>query len=423
MCAIAIFTRAAVSSLLLASTMIASTSLAGELPAGQASAIAADRALAAGDGAAAVAAAEEAVARSPDRAHYRTLLGRAYLASGRYRSAETAFTEALTLETTDGRAAGGLVLCQLALGRPGAARASLGDYARIIQPTDLGLLVALAGDPATGIMLLEQEARRAGGSPRLRQNLSLAYALAGRWPDARAMAAADLGDEAARARMLEWSAATGPAMATARIAAMTAPAAPYDPGRPVALALGAAPAGIATAAVEPTGEAKPLTIESAPPAPIQFAGFGGVQFAPRREVVQALPANYRSAAPTVRASVAVAIAAAERRRQPRPSAAPSAQAIVQIGAFASPALARMGWETARRRMPELARFSSTGATLSRPGATLYRLGVSGFAGRGEAVALCERFRRTGGSCFVRQAAGDRPLEQAFAPQPVRMAAR
>jgi len=417
MCAIANMTRAAVSSLLLASTMIASTGMAGELPAGQASAQAADRALASGDEAAAVAAAEIAVARSPDKAQYRTLLGRTYLSAGRYRSAETAFAEALTLETGDGRAAGGLVLSQLALGRPGAARASLADYARIIQPSDLGLLVALAGEPGTGIILLEQEARRSGGTARLRQNLSLAYALAGRWPEARSMAAADLGDEAARARMLSWSALSGRDMVSAHIAALVAPPAASDPGRPMALALGAAPVGVAVADAAPDAPDFSMSLRATPPAPMQFAGFGGVQFAPRREVVQPLPAGYRPATGIIRPAVAVARVAGPVR------SISGDRSVVQIGAFASPALARGGWQAAQRRMPELSRFVSTGATLTRGRETLYRLAISGFAGRGGAVALCERFRRTGGSCFVRQSAGDRPLAQAFAPNPVRVAAR
>lgn len=420
MCAIAIMTRAAVSSLLLASTMIASTSMAGELPAGQPSAQAADRALASGDKAGAVAAAETAVARTPDRAQYRTLLGRSYLAAGRYRSAETAFAEALTLDTTDGRAAGGLVLSQLALGRPGAARASLADYARVIQPSDLGLLVALAGEPGTGIMLLEQEARRAGGTPRLRQNLSLAYALAGRWPEARSIAAADLGDDVARARMLSWSALSGRDMVSAHIAALVAPAAASDPGRPMALALGAAPVGVGVADAPPVQPDFSMSLRPTPPAPMQFAGFGGVQFAPRREVVQPLPAGYRPASAIIRPAMAVT-RVARVARSVRPAS--GTQPVVQIGAYASPALARHGWAAAQRRMPELSRFASTGATLTRGREILYRVAVSGFGGRGEAVALCERFRRTGGSCFVRQSAGDRPLEQAFAPSPVRLAAR
>jgi hypothetical protein len=41
--------------------------------------------------------------------------------------------------------------------------------------------------------------------------------------------------------------------------------------------------------------------------------------------------------------------------------------------------------------------------------TFYRLSVKGFGSVNEALALCSSLRRAGGSCFVRNVAGDAPV--------------
>ena len=50
-----------------------------------------------------------------------------------------------------------------------------------------------------------------------------------------------------------------------------------------------------------------------------------------------------------------------------------------------------------------ARFASTKGTF-------YRLSVQGFGSVNEASALCSSLRRAGGSCFVRNVAGDAPVQ-------------
>jgi hypothetical protein len=47
-----------------------------------------------------------------------------------------------------------------------------------------------------------------------------------------------------------------------------------------------------------------------------------------------------------------------------------------------------------------------------PRGTFYRLSVHGFASVGEASALCSSVRRAGGTCFVRNLAGDAPVQMA-----------
>jgi hypothetical protein len=43
---------------------------------------------------------------------------------------------------------------------------------------------------------------------------------------------------------------------------------------------------------------------------------------------------------------------------------------------------------------------------------VYRLSVKGFGSVNEAQALCSSLRRSGGSCFVRNFAGDAPVQYA-----------
>ena len=52
--------------------------------------------------------------------------------------------------------------------------------------------LALAGQPAEGVRILREVAGLPGASPRVRQNLALAYGLLGRDDDARAILQIDL---------------------------------------------------------------------------------------------------------------------------------------------------------------------------------------------------------------------------------------
>ena len=72
----------------------------------------------------AIALAEIAVGLQPRDAGYRLLLGQAYLASGRFQSAETSFIDTLTLDPERERAALNLALTQIALGKGDAARST-----------------------------------------------------------------------------------------------------------------------------------------------------------------------------------------------------------------------------------------------------------------------------------------------------------
>ena len=53
------------------------------------------------------------------------------------------------------------------------------------------------------------------------------------------------------------------------------------------------------------------------------------------------------------------------------------------------------------------------ARFASPRGTLFRLSVHGFASVNEANALCASLRHAGGACFVRNVAGDAPVQIAM----------
>ena len=153
---------------------------------------AAQEKLAEGELAEALAAMENAVALSPRDAGYRMGLAELYMKSGRFHSAETTLQDVLELNPSDGRAGISLALAQLAQGRGGAAVAQLNSLEGQVGASDLGLAYALAGETVRALELLEPAARSPEATPRVRQNLALAYALAGDWKKARITAAQDI---------------------------------------------------------------------------------------------------------------------------------------------------------------------------------------------------------------------------------------
>ncbi|WP_136163691.1 SPOR domain-containing protein [Sphingomonas flavalba] len=438
----------------------------------------AEKALAAKNADKAIAFAEAAVSASPRDADLRTLLGRGYLAAGRLLSAETAFSDALTLDGGQGRAALNLALVQTALGKTDLARRTIADHAALFTPSDRGLALALAGDVPGAVALLEATIRADSGDARTRQNLALSYALAGRWKEARVMAAYDLTPADADARIIQWSQFVRPSAASDQVASLLGINPVVDAGQPEMLALAPAatpakpPAMLAQArpapmivavtaaasAVAETAQAvalapvAPSAVAPEAPAPVpglmlaaapaaepvasvvpaetaapaisetRLAAYAGVTFAPRAEVVQALPASYTAYQPQSRAAlyapqrIAVAQVAT---RVARPAVQRAAYAprsangryVVQLGAFSSAARLEAGWDRAVRRFGLLGDYTPSSTTFVRA-STYHRLSVGGFETRAEAVALCEKLHAAGGKCFVRTTAGDAPLQWA-----------
>ncbi|MCP8890006.1 SPOR domain-containing protein [Sphingomonas faeni] len=367
-------------------------------------------ALARHEGPVAIGYAEGAVALMPQSAEYRMLLGQSYLQGGRFTSASRAFADTLQLSPTNGKAALNLALAQVATGDWQAARQTLAAHAAIIPAPDRGLALSLAGDTAGGIALLTEVARSPETNAKVRQNLALSFALAGRWQEARMVAAADMAPADVDARLEQWALFAQPATASDQVASLLGVRAVADAGQPVALALntpvpvvpGAPEQALAAVDSVAPAEAVPVEVVSVP-----TTGFSKVSFGPRQEVVQALPTMMlrpqigpvRLASTPASTGRGMATAAYEVK------APATGSWYVQLGAFESAGVARDAWGRASRRFAMLAGHSPNGMMFKANGEDFYRLSVGGFS-RSAADTMCRQYRAKGGACFVRQGAGD-----------------
>jgi hypothetical protein len=87
-------------------------------------------------------------------------------------------------------------------------------------------------------------------------------------------------------------------------------------------------------------------------------------------------------------------------------------AVVQLGAYGSPQRVAAAWNVAAHRFGALKGYTPMSARFGSARGTVYRLSVKGFASDREARLVCESLRRAGGSCFVRNVAGDTPVQLA-----------
>ena len=390
--------------------------------------------------------AERAVEKTPRDAGFRTLLGNAYFAAGRFRSAEQAYKDALSIYPNQPQALLRLALVQIAQGEGAEALEFLSAGQDVLDPADLGLAMALAGRAQDAVALLDQAARARGADARVRQNLALAYALAGDWQQARIVASQDVPAAELEGRLQQWMALASPAKPSDQVAALigVSPAL-ADPGQPVQLALVkddvrqaevAAPAPqpepiSVAAAYPPIAEPQPVEsriaqVEAALAPPVQFPAEPEPAFvaavpappppnplrvaaASPAEAPLALVETARQMLPVVRAEVAAKRAKVRRASAPAQGKSP---AVLQLGAYNSPGRVLMAWDSAAKRFKGLRDYAPMSARFDGPRGTVYRLSVKGFASRAEATSLCESLRRSGGSCFVRNAAGDRPIQLA-----------
>lgn len=382
-------------------------------------------ALADEDYAKAVNLAERAVENTPRDAGFRSLLGNAYFGAGRFASAEAAYRDSLSLISNQPKVVLKLALVQIAQGRNGEAIDFLEAARSLIDVSDYGLALALAGAPQRAIMALEAAARQPGADARLRQNLAFAHALAGDWTTARLVAEQDLAPNLVDARIQQWMKLATPARPSDQVAALTGvtPAA-ADPGQPMRLAL--APTETRTAAAEtpqPAPElAAPVVAEGAVPSldpvpPVAFAEAAPPPPLPV-EVPIAEPeaAPPPPAAPVAKVPMVRAAAFVPAKKPVRKASAPRAQgrstAVVQLGAYGSPKRVEAAWAEAARRYAALRPFTPVSARFASSNGPVYRLSVKGFHSVQQATGLCASLRRSGASCFVRSVAGDAPVRVA-----------
>ena len=416
----------------------------------------AESAVQAGDVAKALPFAEKAVELSPRDAGYRMMLADLYLKNGRFQSAETTYEDVVSLDPGNVRAGLSIALARIALGRNGGAIAQL-DEMNSAPPADLGLAYALAGEVGRAIEILEPAARASDATPRVRQNLALAYAFEGDLQKARMKAAQDVSPSELGTRMEQWASLARPVGAHRQVAAFLGVTPSADEGQPVQLALAApepeatafasaepAPVGVGGPVVEAPVEASAETAVAETPAWVSAPAAPSATFtvaapaapsvpAPEAEVEEAKPVYaaaveslvapqptvLRASGPALPAPRSFASAPAKAKvRLAAASASVEAPAVrgtgrfaVQLGAFKSAANVERAWAQAYERYGFTGR-TPLSTTVSLPNGKFHRLSVAGFGSRAEAVRVCESVKAKGGACFVRVVAGDAPTQWA-----------
>lgn len=379
-------------------------------------------------------AAERAVAKSPSDAALRVALGQAYLDAGRFQSAAASFRDAIQLGDASGRTQLSLALARIGAGDVHGAVAVLDEARDTIPATDRGLALALAGETNRGIAILTDALRGGENTAKMRQNLAYAYALDGRWREARLMMAEDVPADQIDDRIGAWATMNQPEDVQRRVASLLgAPAGVQDPGQPQELALGGQAPVEQLAAAETPVPAVPVAAELPPidqPAAAVVAVAEPVP-APAAIVSEAAPAPTAFAAafaapqPSFVSQPVVQTVPARdftsvQRYVAKPAAAPRAQAqpvtaagthLVQLGSFSSEANARRAWRifTARNRALRSYRLTITPAVVN--GKNFWRVAAAGF-NVSTAVRVCSDVKSRGGACFAyaatRAAAGVKP---------------
>jgi len=420
-------------------TALASIALAGcatnAAPRAETSFGKAQVALAKGNADKAIAHAEAAVLADPRNANIRALLGASYLEAGRFQSAATSFNDALELGDSDPRTVLSYALAEVALGDNGAALSVLDQWQDDLDPADLGLALALAGQPDRGVHVLANALRGGENTAKVRQNLAYAYALQGNWRAARVMAAEDVPADQIDQRIAEWAAFTQPEAFQQRVANLLQVTPAQDFGQPAQLALANYPAQdvmVAEAAAQiPADQADADESEQfafatpAEEAPAKQASFetafaandpepyqapAGQRFV-SRPVVQDVPARATPSKPASR------IAASSSQR--RMAATSDGSHLVQLGSFSSKAGAERAWSIYQKRYSQLSGHDLVITEAKVQGKTYFRVAAAGFGAAG-ARSMCSTVKASGKGCFAY--AEGKPLPGAVATQ-VRMASR
>ena len=369
--------------------------------------------------------AEAAVQAEPRNAAYRAMLGSAYLDAGRFASAEATFGDAMKLGDNSPSTALSLALAFDGEGKYQEASALLRDWESQITPADLGLAYALSGEPGRGIQILSNAIRGGENTPKIRQNLAYAYALAGRWKEARLMAAQDVPANLVGSRMEEWAQMAEPQAWQTRVASLIgAPAGVADAGQPAQLALANNPTveQLATEAAAAQVAVNDAVVAPQPEAaaelpPVADAGSQLAVAGPAPQAAENFQATFATLSPS---SGAVAQAMQDARKflaqpvaqasAPRRSAAPhvaSAAAIkqsagthlIQLGSFASEQGARRAWGVYAKHYPELSNHQMVISEAVVRGKHYWRVSAAGF-GVASSQAMCGRVKSSGQGCFA-----------------------
>lgn len=382
--------------------------------------------------------AERAVEKTPGDAGFRALLGNAYFAGGRFWSAESAYKDALSIYSNQPAVVLKLALAEIALGKNNEATTFLHSAQQMLEPADYGLALALAGHPADAVPVLEDAARVQGADSRVRQNLALAIALSGDWKQARIIAAQDVPANQLDGRIQQWMQLAKPARPSDQIAALVGvKPAPADQGQPIRLALRKSDTQLAqTAAVaDPAPVVEPQIVEAVAPSKAVPQPEPAIAPAPPPADADPTPAIAEaSPAPVTMAIMAgtpqkapTSFAVFARKAKPAPAAKPAkarqaaasspkrrgnSNTVVQLGAYRTPQNVNAAWHQLTGRYPALRAYLPMRARYVSPKGVFWRLSIQGFNNQREALARCNTLRGRGGSCFVRNFAGDMPVQYA-----------
>ncbi len=411
---------------------------------------------------------EAAVENDFQNKEYRAQLAQLYMAQGRFLSAERTWMDVVDLGQVDPRTVISLALSRIALGKVESAIALVESNRAIVPASDYGLTLALAGQSGRAIDVLSEAIRSDNATARTRQNLALAYALDGRWREARVMAVQDMDQDRVNERIVEWAQYARPGAYEMRVAGLLKVTPQSDAGQPVRLALANAPAGFASNDI--------LT----PTAPMQYAGQNGALsaigpaptaasdgFEAANETnvsVASLPLDAAPAfvanskadgitmvsnpvlglifpdkraplimaqkGPAKRAGIAsnqkavnapkavsgdskpVKLALADIVPKMDRSAGVTGSHLVQLGAFSNAESAKKAWDQFSNRYSVLSGFSSASSTVVVNGKTYIRLAAMGFDSKQGADAVCNSIKAKGGSCIVRNVGGNQPVKLA-----------
>jgi Flp pilus assembly protein TadD len=443
--------------------MLVSTALAAGLLAGCAqggprpdqTASRAESSLSGGDATKAVALAEQAVLADPRNPGYRMLLGSAYMRAGRFESARQAYDEAMELGDDSGKVALSLALTDMALGHEAVALDTLEAHRDQIPVADYGLALAMVGRADQAVDLLTQAIRSGEGTPKLRQNLAYAMAMAGHWREARDMASQDVPADQLTARMAQWAQLNDPDNMRLRVAGLLGVPMREDTGQPAALALANFPAPGAQASGEqapvrqadsqgaaPSQKAPALARFAAQELPaIDQADHGQPDLADASSAPGRKAGRDRHAAPAARRPSPALAHGSPRRNPPRPRFAPeprlaraippamvarTAQAqaakmrqarleapretprtgipagtpMIQLGAFSTQEGAHRAWRHYLAANPALKDYRPVITSAVVNGKQYWRTQAAGFASATPARSLCGSVKARGGVCLV-----------------------
>lgn len=370
--------------------------------------------------------AELAVEADMQNRDYRALLARVYLAQGRFVSADRTLSDVMELGQVDPRTVISLALARIAQGNVDSAVSLVESNRAIVPVSDYGLTLALAGQTREAVAILTDAIRTDAATARTRQNLALAYALDGRWREARVMASQDMTQDRVNERIAEWAQFARPNAYAMRVAGLLKVRPNLaDTGQPVRLALNAAPTGLAQAEMQAVpaeaGFSQPVVeLAAVGPAPVaDSVGFAAVEAdvkvaaaeaaAPVFEapLIKAAPAPVKAAAAPAPVKLAMVDIPASTK-----AASVSGTHVVQLGAFSSAASAQVAWNNYSKRFGTLSGLASENSTVTVNGKTFVRLAATGFNGAAAANAACNQIKAQGGACFVRASGAAAPVRLA-----------